>query len=92
MAEPTNGKAKSKIQLFIEYVDKAKENFTKAAGVALSIAQEMQAHADDVGLYRDSILGTVAASGGDSTFALESEIGKYIPSKYRTSEPDNAQT
>jgi hypothetical protein len=28
----------------------------------------MQDHANDVGSYRDSILGTVAAAGGDINF------------------------
>ena len=93
MAEQGNGKAKSKIQIFIEHVDKAREHFTKAAGVALSLAHEMEQHATDVEQYRDSIIGTVAAAGGDTSFPLESEMGKYIPSKYRSAdEPSSSQS
>ena len=90
MAE--NGKAKPKMQLIIEHFDRAYQHLNAAAQMASSMSLEITDAASSVCHYRDELVKIMEASGGDTSFALETEIGKFIPAKYRTPEPDSAQS
>ena len=76
-----------KMYAAIEHLDAAHDHMVKAMNVLASVTLDWQKAADFIQTYRNSLIETVEAAGGDVAQAIEHEIRDFIPQQYRTPQP-----
>jgi len=83
MAEAPNGSVKPKMQIAIEHLDRAHDHMCKAMGLISSIGMDWQKCADFIVGYRESLIKTVEATGGDVQASIEHQIRDFVPKHVR---------
>jgi hypothetical protein len=82
----SNGELKPKMLMAIEHLDAANNHMNSAMQVLSGIIFDLQKGADFITRYRDSLVKSVEATGGEVT--IEEQIRDFIPQRLRKEEPD----
>jgi hypothetical protein len=85
----SNGELKPKMLMAIEHLDSANKHMNSAMQVMSGIIFDLQKGADFIVRYRDSLIKSVEASGGEAT--IEEQIRDFIPQRLRKEEPETTQ-
>ena len=67
----------------IEHLDAAHDHMVKAMNVLASVTLDWQKAADFIATYRNSLVETVEAAGGDVGASIEHEIRDFLPKHVR---------
>jgi len=78
-----NGNGKPRFHMAVEHLDKAHEHMDCAMTILSSVIFDLQKGANFIASYRDSLVKTIEASGGDVAMAIEQQIQDFVQPKYR---------
>jgi len=76
-----------KMYAAIEHLDLAHDHMVKAMDVLASVTLDWQKAANFIQTYRNSLIETVEAAGGDVAQSIEHQIREFIPPNYRPQQP-----
>ena len=82
-----NEQPKPKTLAAIEHLDTAHQEMNKAIRIFNSVIMDLEKGAAFIATYRDSLVKSVEAGGGDVQRAIEAQIKDFLPKRLRENGP-----
>jgi hypothetical protein len=78
---------KPKTMIAIDHLNSAHDHMNKAIQLFSSVILDLEKGATFISTYRDSLIKTVEATGGDVQQAIEAQIKDFLPKRLRDNGP-----